>query len=83
MFRLYGLRPDGPRKLVATFDTEAQLLAYVNWATLKTRDDGSRLFEQGSSLVGCTRFEHSQKPLPEDRGQDDANVDHNPTPSML
>ena len=34
MYYLYGSRPGAPRRLVATFDSEAQLLAYVRRATL-------------------------------------------------
>lgn len=80
MYNLYGLKPGVPRKLVATFDTEAQLLAYVGWATLKINDDGTRVFEQGSPLVGFTRFEYSDRPL---TSEDETAVLHNPTPSML
>jgi len=31
---LYGLKDNAPRRLVATFGSEQQLLAYVHWATL-------------------------------------------------
>ena len=37
MYYLYGSRPGVPRRLVATFDSEEQLLAYVRWATLSER----------------------------------------------
>ncbi len=47
MHYLYGNKTGAPRKLVATFDTEEQLLAYVNWATLYTHG-GVRQFEKGS-----------------------------------
>ena len=80
MFRLYGYKKGGPRKLMATFDTEAQLRAYVTWATLRANIDGSRAFEQGSSLAGYDRFDYSDERLTE---EDDTQVDHNPTPSML
>lgn len=80
MYYLYGKKPDVDRKLVATFDTEAQLLAYVGWATLKTNADGSRKFEQGSALVGYPRFDDSSEPLTD---EDESEVLHNPTPSML
>jgi hypothetical protein len=80
MYDLYASRPGLPRKLVATFDTEAQLLAYVGWATLKINTDGSRVFEQGSPLVGYTHFEFSDRPLTD---EDETGVLHNPTPSML
>jgi hypothetical protein len=79
MFYLYGSRGGGPPRLVATFDSEAQLLAYVRWATLSERD-GVRKFEQGSALVRYDDFSHSGEPLTDD---DPAAVDHNPTPSML
>jgi hypothetical protein len=80
MYYLYGSRTGAPRKLVATFDTEGQLLAYVNWAILKKNPNGTQNFEQGSALVGCSRFEFSDTPRTD---EDDTQVFHNPTPSML
>lgn len=80
MYYLYGQRAGSERRLVATFDSEQQLLAYVRWATLSQSVDGSRKFEQGSVLVGYTAFEHTSAP-PDDGSQSD--VAHNPTPSML
>jgi hypothetical protein len=77
---LYASKPGVPRKLVATFDSEQQLLAYVGWATLKTNPDGTGKFEQGSPLVGYQRWEKSDTPLSE---EDATEVFHNPTPSML
>jgi hypothetical protein len=80
MHYLYGLKPSASRRLVETFDTQAQLLAYVGWATLKVNPDGTRAFEQGRPLVGYNRFEFSAKPSTVD---DETTVVHNPTPSML
>ena len=77
---LYGLKPGRDKKLVATFDGEPQLLAYVRWATLQQNADGTFKFEQGSPLVGYTKWEHSATPLSADEASD---VPHNPTPSML
>jgi hypothetical protein len=79
MYYLYGSKAGAPKKLVATFDSEAQLLAYVRWATLSERD-GVRQFEKGSALASCHQFEYSSKPLTQD---DAMAVDHNPSPSML
>lgn len=79
MYYLYGSKPNVPRKLVATFDSEQQLLAYVRWATLSEKEGVSK-FEQGSPLVGYRGFEHSGEPLTDD---DPAAVEHNPSPSML
>ncbi len=79
MHYLYGSKRDVPRKLVATFDSEQQLLAYVNWATLSAQD-GIHKFEQGSSLSGYQGWSRSPEPLTDD--EPDA-VDHNPSPSML
>lgn len=79
MHYLYGSKRDVPRKLVATFDGEQQMLAYVRWATL-SEHDGVFKFEQGSSLAGYQRWSHAPQPLTDD---DPAAVDHNPTPSML
>ncbi len=80
MYFLYGSKPGVPQKLVATFDSQEQLLAYVGWATLKVNEDGTRKFEQGSALVGYQRFEASSTPLTD---EDAETVFHSPTPSML
>ena len=77
---LYGSKTKGGRKLVATFDSQQQLLAYVRWATLQENADNTCKFEQGSALVGYSRWEHSPTPLTAD---DAAVVPHNPSPSML
>jgi len=79
MYYLYGSKSGAPQKLVATFGSEQQLLAYVRWATLSERD-GVCKFEQKSSLASCQKWSHSREPLTDD---DPAAVDHNPTPSML
>jgi hypothetical protein len=80
MHCLYGSKPGVPRKLVATFDTKPQLLAYVGWATLKKNSDGTARFEQGSALASCHAWEKSPKPLTD---EDATQVVHNPSPSML
>lgn len=80
MHYLYASKPGVTRKLVATFDSEPQLLAYVGWATLSKNPDGTAKFEQGSPLVGYQRWEQSDKLLTED---DPGEVVHNPSPSML
>ncbi len=79
MIYLYGIK-SGNRQLVATFDSEAQLRAYVGWCTLRTDRDGTAKFEQGSALATFQRWEQSATPL---TGDDAAAVHHNPTPSML
>src|SRR5436853_6212278 len=80
MHYLYGSKRADNKKLVATFDSEAQLRAYVRWATLQQNADGTYKFEQGSPLVGYHGWESSATPLTAD---DPADVLHNPTPSML
>ena len=80
MHYLYASMPGVARKLVATFDTEPQLDAYVGWATLKRNSDGSAKFEQGSALASYTRWEKAARPL---TTEDAAQVVHNPSPSML
>lgn len=80
MSYLYASKTKVPRKLVATFDSEPQLLAYVNWATLAKHDDGTAKFEQGSALASYQRWESSAVPLTND---DPESVVHNPSPSML
>jgi hypothetical protein len=39
VYYLYGSKPGSSRKLVATFGSEQQLLAYVRWATLQQTPD--------------------------------------------
>lgn len=80
MYYLYGSKPGIDRKLVAVFDSEPQLLSYVNWATLKANPDGTRNFEQGSVLSGFDRFEHSASPLTDEDGSE---VPYGPTPNVL
>jgi hypothetical protein len=79
VYYLYGSKEDIARRLVATFASEQQLLAYVRWATLSGQDRGTAKFEQGSALAGCTGFEYSSEPLTD---EDKTQVVHNP-PSML
>ena len=80
MHYLYASKRGGSRKLVATFGSQQQLLAYVRWATLQAGTDGTYKFEQGSTLSGYDRFESSDAPL---TGEDARSVIHNPSPSML
>lgn len=80
MHYLYGSKRGFDRRLVATFGSEQQLLAYVHWATLKDFGEQCGKFEQGSALARYEAWEHSTEPLTDE----DANrVVHNPTPSML
>lgn len=79
MWQLFGIRADRSQQLVATFDSEAQLSAYVNWAILQQHPDGTFLFEQKTPLTGYTTFESS--PLATSETLDD--IPHNPSPSML
>jgi hypothetical protein len=79
MHYLYGSKRNAPRRLVATFSSDQQLLAYVRWATLSEKD-GACKFEQGSSLASFTGWSRSDQPLTED---DPASVKHNPSPTML
>jgi hypothetical protein len=80
MHYLYGSKKAGPLRLVATFGSEQQLLAYVRWATLKSEGERRGKFEQGSALATSDAWESSSKPLTD---EDAEAVDHNPTPSML
>jgi hypothetical protein len=80
MHYLYASKPGGDRRLVATFDTHPQLLAYVAWATLSTEPGGTSKFEQGSALAGYRNWENAERPLTDD---DPEQVVHNPSPSML
>jgi hypothetical protein len=80
MHYLYGSKRGVPRRLVATFDSEQQLLAYVRWATLQDLGDQRGKFEQGSVLAGYDAWQRSAEPFTD---EDADAVDHNPTPSML
>lgn len=80
MHYLYASKRNVPRRLVATFSSEQQLLAYVRWATLQDFGGGRGKFEQGSALASYDAWEHSAEPLTE---EDATAVLHNPTPSML
>jgi hypothetical protein len=77
---LYGSKRGVPRRLVATFDSEQQLLAYVRWATLTSTGGSEAKFEQGSPLASFTSWDQSAMPLTDD---DKETVVHNPSPSML
>lgn len=80
MYYLYGSKKGVDRRLVATFGSEQQLLAYVRWATLKDLGEQRGKFEQGSALASYDAWEHSSEPLEDDESH---SVPHNPTPSML
>jgi hypothetical protein len=80
MHYLYGSKRGVSRRLVATFNSEAQLLAYVRWATLQDFGDQRDKFEQGSVLASHDAWERSAEPLTD---EDAESVEHNPTPSML
>ena len=80
VYYLYGSKSNVARRLVATFGSEQQLLAYVRWATLHETGPRTGKFEQGSALAGYNSWEESAAPL---TGEDETSVVHNPTPSML
>ncbi|HEX3655594.1 MAG TPA: hypothetical protein VHV55_07305 [Pirellulales bacterium] len=79
MYYLYGSKTGGPQRLVATFDAEAQLLAYVRWATL-AEQAGTFKFEQGSALASFQNWKYAESPVTD---EDSTAVLHNPSPSML
>lgn len=80
MYYLYGSKKNVERKLVATFGSEQQLLAYVRWATLEDYGDQKGKFEQGSVLASYQAWEYSANPLTDEAS---GTVIHNPSPSML
>lgn len=80
MHYLYGSKRGVPRRLVATFGSEPQLLAYLRWSTLQDLGDQHGKFEQGSALAGYDAWERSAEPL---TNEDAEAVLFNPTPSML
>lgn len=59
MHYLYGSKKGVDRRLVATFGSEQQLLAYVHWATLKSLGERRGKFEQGSALASYDAWEKS------------------------
>lgn len=80
MHYLYGSKRGGPWRLVATFSSEQQMLAYIRWATLKDLGEGRGKFEQGSALASYDAWQSATEPETDD---DAESVVHNPTPSML
>ncbi len=80
MHFLYGSKKGVNRRLVATFGSQQQLLAYVRWATLKSLGEHRGKFEQGSALASYDAWEDSIEPLSD---EDPNEVLYNPTPSML
>lgn len=65
MFLLYASKEKCDpvsQDLVATFDSEEQLRAYVQWATLRKRSEGMHDFEQGSILAGYQRWGLEERP---------------------
>jgi hypothetical protein len=80
MHYLYGSKKGAARKLVATFDSEQQLLAYLRWATLMPAGQQAGKFEQGSALASYSSWEQSPRPLTD---ENEESVLHNPSPSML
>ena len=80
MHYLYASKRGVPRRLVATFDSEQQLKAYVRWATLKETGPRAGKFEQGSALAGYDAWDSFKQPMD---NTDASTVVHNPSPSML
>jgi hypothetical protein len=80
MHYLYGLKKNSPRRLVATFGSEQQLLAYVRWATLQDLGNHRGKLEQGSALASYDAWEQATEPLTDDDASDSV---YNPSPSML
>ena len=79
MHYLYGSKQGGPLQLVATFDSDQQLRAYVRWATVEMKNNRTK-FEQGSALAGFDAWEQATESFPND---DVAAVLHSPTPNMM
>lgn len=77
---LYATKSNLPPRLVATFGGEAQLLAYVRWATIKSSGEQRGKFEQGSVLAGYDAWQASAVPL---SNEDATEVIHAPSPNML
>jgi len=80
MHYLYGIRRNGKSELVAKFGSEQQLKAYVHYATLRTEEDGTHVFEQKTPLTGCVGYSTATDVSEEDATKD---IPLNPTPTML
>jgi len=80
MYYLYGEKRNGTSKLVAKFGSEQQMLTYVNYALLRTNDDGTMTFEQKTPLTGCVGYATAAEASDVDKMTD---VPFNPTPTML
>lgn len=80
MHYLYGSKQGVEHRLVATFGSEQQLLAYVRWATLHSLGGNRGKFEQGSVLASYEAWEQSDEPLTDENTNE---IAFNPTPSML
>jgi hypothetical protein len=80
MYYLYGSKRGVERRLLATFDSEEALLAYVRWSILETHGSHHAKFEQGSVLAGYDAWEDSPQPL---TSENENTVVHSPTPTML
>jgi hypothetical protein len=80
MHYLYASKGKAAPRLVATFGSEQQLLAYVRWATLQDFGERRGKFEQGSALASYDTWQSAAQPL---TNEDASIVLHNPTPSML
>jgi len=81
MVYLYAQKNGQPLRLVATFDIQEQLLAYVRWATLQSTGMRAGKFEQGSVLASFHAWNDLATPISEEDST--ADVPHNPSPSML
>lgn len=78
---LYAQKTGQTQRLVATFDSHQQLLAYVRWATLQSLGERRGKFEQGSVLASYQAWQDATTPL--EASDANADVPHNPSPSML
>lgn len=80
MHYLYGTRRNGKTELVAKFGSEQQMLVYISYATLRTNEDGTLVFEQKTPLTGCIGYSTATEVSAEDAAKD---IPLNPTPTML
>ena len=80
MHYLNGSKKVGPKKLMATFGSEQQLLAYVRWAMFQVYGNRCGKFEQGSALASCESWSHATEPLTDD---DENATLHNPQGAQL
>lgn len=67
-------------ELVAKFGSEQQMLVYISYATLRTNEDGTMVFEQKTPLTDCSGYSTATDVSEENAAKD---ISLNTTTTML